>query len=257
VDADGVYRIGACRRRHMSTLGGCGITVKMCRGWGELVLRKDEEGQASTALLLSFTFVLLLVAVMAIPRFAKAGTERTGLDSAADVAALAGAQQVQEMLPQIVEAYAWSGGESPGGGAIGAEAAISFAERNGSHVVMYQYTPVDGLVSVTVRSNKVQENGMQNTGHAVADSGFAFGAGCALDVPTPTPLSGPVVSTTSTPGDAGDPAPVPIEPTSGHMRCGDKVIDVGVGKRSGAEVWVSPREIRDFLLGGRRASLVR
>ncbi len=39
--------------------------------------------------------------------------------------------------------------------------------------------------------------------------------------------------------------------------CGDKVIDVGVGKRSGAEVWVSPREIRDFLLGGRRASLVR
>lgn len=38
---------------------------------------------------------------------------------------------------------------------------------------------------------------------------------------TPTPLSGPVVSTTSTPGDAGDPAPVPIEPTSGHMRCGD------------------------------------
>lgn len=59
------------------------------------------------------------------------------------------------------------------------------------------------------------------------------------------------------PGDAGDPAPVPIEPTSGHMRCGDKVIDVGVGKRSVAEVWVSPREIRDFLLGGRRASLVR
>ncbi|EFT76893.1 hypothetical protein HMPREF9599_01878 [Cutibacterium acnes HL050PA2] len=50
---------------------------------------------------------------------------------------------------------------------------------------------------------------------------------------------------------------MPIEPTSGHMRCGDKVIDVGVGKRSGAEVWVSPREIRDFLLGGRRASLVR
>jgi len=76
-------------------------------------------------------------------------------------------------------------------------------------------------------------------------------------VPTPTPLSGPVVSTTSTPGDAGDPAPAPIEPTSGHMRCGDKVIDVGVGKRSGAAVWISPREIRDFLLGGRRASLVR
>ncbi len=74
---------------------------------------------------------------------------------------------------------------------------------------------------------------------------------------TPTPLSGPVVSTTSTPGDAGDPAPAPIEPTSGHMRCGDKVIDVGVGKRSGAAVWISPREIRDFLLGGRRASLVR
>ncbi|EFT09545.1 hypothetical protein HMPREF9582_00722 [Cutibacterium acnes HL060PA1] len=41
------------------------------------------------------------------------------------------------------------------------------------------------------------------------------------------------------------------------MRCGDKVIDVGVGKRSGAAVWISPREIRDFLLGGRRASLVR
>ena len=219
--------------------------------------KRGEQGQVSTAILMSFTFVLLTIAMMAIPNFTRAGTERTGLDSAADAAALAGAQQVQEMLPQIVEAYARSGGESPAVGSIGAESAISFAERNGSHVVMYQYTPVDGLVSVTVRSNKVQENGMQNTGHAVADSGFAFGGRCVLDVPTPTPMSGPVVSTTSTPGGAGEPALAPIEQTSGHMRCGDKVIDVDIDEHGGVAARVSLRGIRGFLLGGRKASLVR
>ena len=86
--------------------------------------KRGEQGQVSTAILMSFTFVLLTIAMMAIPNFTRAGTERTGLDSAADAAALAGAQQVQEMLPQIVEAYARSGGESPAVGSIGAESAI-------------------------------------------------------------------------------------------------------------------------------------
>ncbi|MEA5656834.1 MAG: pilus assembly protein TadG-related protein [Cutibacterium granulosum] len=206
--------------------------------------RRREEGQASTALLLSFTFVLLLVSLMAIPRLAKAGTERTGLDAAADAAALAGAQRVQEMLPQIVAAHAQSGGADAAVGSVGSDSAISFAQRNGSHVVFYQYTPQDGRVTVTVRSDSVQQNGQQNTARAVADTGFAFGRDCTVDVDPPEPAPAPA---------PGQPSP----PASGHLRCEGVDIEVVVDAEGRVAVRLDPGQLRRLLLQGREASLVR
>lgn len=197
--------------------------------------RTEEKGQASTAFLLSFTFVLLLVAMMAIPHFAKAGTERTGLDGSADAAALAGAQRVQELMPQIVDAYAQSYGVGGLVGSTGSDAAISFAQRNGSHVTEYEYTPGNGMVTVSVRSNAVQENGEQNLGRAVADSGFSFGGGCSFDVvPPPSPSAVP-----------------------GHMWCGGKPIDIMMDNLGKVTVISTPEEIKSLLVGDRRATLVK
>ena len=206
--------------------------------------RRREEGQASTALLLSFTFALLLVSLMAIPRLAKAGTERTGLDVAADAAALAGAQRVQEMLPQIVADHAQSGGAIAAVGSVGSDSAISFAQRNGSHVVFYQYTPQDGRVTVTVQSDSVQQNGQQNTARAVADTGFAFGRGCTVDVDPPEPAPAPA---------PGQPSP----PASGHLRCEGVDIEVAVDAEGRAAIRLDSDRLRRLLLQGREASLVR
>lgn len=78
------------------------------------------------------------------------------------------------MLLEIVDAYAKSGGSEALVGDVGVNSAIS-----------YRYTPGNGLITVSARSNGVQNNGRQNEGRVVADSRFAFGSGCSIDVEPP------------------------------------------------------------------------
>ena len=202
---------------------------------------RRDDGQASTALLAVFTFVIIMVAVLAIPRFATAGTERTGLDSSADAAALAGAQKVQDMLPEIVDAYAKSGGLDAPVGDAGADSAISFAQRNGSDVISYQYTPENGLITVSVRSRDAQTNGQHNEGHAVADSRFAFGFGCSIDMGPAEPKEGETFSPSA----------------NGHMVCNGKSIDIVMDGFGKITVTTPPEQIKTLLVGDDKASLVK
>lgn len=213
---------------------------------------RRDDGQASTALLGMFTFVVIMVAVLAIPRLATAGTERTGLDSSADAAALAGAQKVQDMLPEIIAAYAKSGGSGALVGDAGVDAAISFAERNGSHVISYRYTPENGLVTVSVVSSDVQTNGRHNEGRAVADTRFAFGIGCSLEEDPSEPAPNP-----AGPSPSPSPEPTPPPPVKGHLKCNGKSIDIEMDEHGKVTVKMAPGQIKKLLVGDLKASLVR
>lgn len=168
--------------------------------------------------------LLLAFAMLFGVRLSKATDEASGLQAAADAAALAGAQSVVTDAPgQIVSALV-SGQSIPGG--LGQSAASDFANRNDSTLVSYSYSPVQDRVRVTVRSQDSLESGEREERSAAAKLGMALGPCDVPDTPAPpststttSPSSSPSGSSSSSPSTT-PPAPPPVDDIGDAIQCG-------------------------------------
>ena len=183
-----------------------------------------EQGQAAMWLVLTVAFLLVALGVTAYSRLVSATDEVSGLQTAADAAALAGAQAIARDAPQAIKDAVRDGGGIPCG--LGRGEAQSFAARNGATVTSYCYYPVQDRSEVTVRSQAVLESGRREDASAVAELGLRLGP-CVLpdapEPPEPEPTPTPTPSSTSTPTPTPTPTPDDVVKKG---RCGDVEFDV-------------------------------
>ncbi len=183
-----------------------------------------EQGQAAMWLVLTVAFLLVALGVTAYSRLVSATDEVSGLQTAADAAALAGAQAIARDAPQAIKDAVRDGGGIPCG--LGRGEAQSFAARNGATVTSYCYYPVQDRIEVTVRSQAVLESGRREDASAVAELGLRLGP-CVLpdapEPPEPEPTPTPTPSSTSTPTPTPTPTPDDVVKKG---RCGDVEFDV-------------------------------
>ncbi len=99
---------------------------------GQRVAEPSESGQAAMWLVLTMAILFLALGVTAYSRLVSATDEVSGLQTAADAAALAGAQAIARDAPQAIKDAVRDGGGIPCG--LGRGEAASFAARNGATV---------------------------------------------------------------------------------------------------------------------------
>lgn len=186
--------------------------------------RRDEAGQAAMWLILTMAFLLVALGTTAYSRLVSATDEVSSLQTAADAAALAGAQAIARDAPQAIKDAVRNGGGIPCG--LGRTEAQAFAARNGATVTGYCYYPVQDRIEVTVRSQAVLESGRQESATSVAELDLRLGP-CVLpeapEPPEPTPTPTPSPSSTATPTPTPTPTPDDVVRKG---RCGEVEFDV-------------------------------
>lgn len=146
---------------------------------------RREEGQAVTAVAVVVVLLLVAAALGIVFRFGKVTSEVSKIQSGADAAALAGAQQVvDEAYGKIVASLRsrrshWACGD-------GQARARAFAARNATELTRYCYYPLADRVEVTVRSAFVTETGRRESESAVAETGRHLDACIVLTIPGTT-----------------------------------------------------------------------
>ena len=184
--------------------------------------QRNERGQVAMWLILVVAAGLIGLGATAYTRLVSATDEISGLQTAADSAALAGAQSIAKDAPQAIKDAVLGGGSLPCG--LGRGEAQSFASRNGAEVTSYCYHPIQDKVEVTVRSEKVLESGQKESTKATAELGLKLGP-CKVpdppEAPTPTPTPTPTGTATPTP----TPTPTPDD-VNKKVHCGDIEFDV-------------------------------
>lgn len=184
----------------------------------------NESGQAAMWLVLTMAILFLALGVTAYSRLVSATDEVSGLQTAADAAALAGAQAIARDAPQAIKDAVRDGGGIPCG--LGRGEAQNFAARNGATVTSYCYYPVQDRIEVTVRSQAVLESGRRETRSAVAELDLRLGPCVLPDAPEPPE---PEPTPTPTPSSSATPTPTPT-PTPDDVvkkgRCGEVEFDV-------------------------------
>jgi hypothetical protein len=183
-----------------------------------------EAGQAAMWLILTMAFLLVALGTTAYSRLVSATDEVSSLQTAADAAALAGAQAIARDAPQAIKDAVRNGGGIPCG--LGRSEAQAFAARNGANVTGYCYYPVQDRIEVTVRSQAVLESGRQESTSAIAELDLRLGP-CVLpdapEPPEPTPTPTPTPSSTATPTPTPTPTPDDVVKKG---RCGEVEFDV-------------------------------
>ena len=150
-------------------------------------IRRREDGQAVTAVAIVAVLILVAAALGIVFRTGKVTSEVSKIQSGADAAALAGAQQVREdahgrivsSLHSRVPRSFWTCGDGQG-------RAQSFAGRNDTDLTTYCYYPLADRVEATVRSDFVTETGSRESASAVAETGRRLGPCIVVAVPGST-----------------------------------------------------------------------
>ena len=182
---------------------------------------RREGGQAATALIIVFSLFLLGFGFLYVFRLAKAGDEAAGLQTAADAAALAGAQSIVKEMPGAILAAIEHRSGLPGG--MGQAAASEFALRNDASLVSYSYYPAAEKIEVRVRSRKPLETGHYEYATATSRVGVRIGACTVPAKPKPTP---PPPPPSPLPTPTPTPSPAPPEPWKTVAKCGDLRVPV-------------------------------
>ncbi len=174
-------------------------------------LPRDEAGAAASALLVAAVLIGFATFVyMAIPLGAAVDAKARNR-TAADAAALAGAEGVREgLLAGLGDAgLPGSWHDLPGAAGLGRSAAEEYARYNDATLLSYWFDPTDGTAHVEVEGQEV--DGQLSHSSAVAQVDLPH---CdpldPPDPPAPTPAPEPEGD-----GDAGDEAPgdpLPSEP---------------------------------------------
>lgn len=184
-----------------------------------------ESGAAAMAIVVVVSLMLLAFAMVVGVRLSKATDEASGLQGAADAAALAGAQSIVTDAPgQIVSALV-NGQVIPGN--LGQSAAADFAGRNDTTLVSYSYSPSQDRIRVTVRSDDVMESGQREERSAAAEVGMPFttcGPSEEPDAPETPEEQGPAEPPDDEPQE--EQTPPPVEDVSDSLECGGLDIPV-------------------------------
>jgi hypothetical protein len=174
-------------------------------------LPRDEEGAAATALLVAATLIGFAIFVyMAIP-FGTAVDAKARNRTAADAAALAGAEGVREdLLAGLGDAgmpSSWH--DLPGVAGLGRSAAEEYARYNDATLLSYYFDASDGTAHVEVEGQEV--DGQLSHSSAVAQVDLPH---CEAldppDPPSPSPTPTPTPAPDKGDGKPGDPKPDPL-----------------------------------------------
>jgi hypothetical protein len=213
---------------------------------------RDEEGAAASGLLVAALLVGVSVfTYMAIP-FGTAVDAKAQNRTAADAAALAGAEGVRDDLLASIGSDGVPGSwtDLAGAAGLGRSAAEQYASYNGATLVSYWFDPTDGTAHVEVEGHSV--DGRPSRSSAVAQ----------VDLPTCEALETPEAS--EPPADApedpeGPPEPGPTEPPAEppapvdvSVSCGDfdLTFQVRYTEDDGVEVHFPPgqlQQVRDAM----------
>jgi hypothetical protein len=171
------------------------------------ITSRDEEGAAASALLVAALLIGFAVfTYMAIP-FGTAVDAKAQNRTAADAAALAGAEGVREdlLLSLGDDGIPGSWSDLPGAAGFGRYAAEEYARYNGATLVSYWFDATDGTAHVEVEGHRVDGEPSRSTAVAQVDLPRCD----PLDPPEP-----PAPTEEPEPEDPKDPdtPPAPTEP---------------------------------------------
>lgn len=203
-------------------------------------LMRDDRGQITTALVLVGT-VLVVAFGAYVTKLGQATDQVSHVQTAADAAALAAAQQIRNDVPALLLAAVLGGDTTPFNCGLGAGAASDFANRSGAQVVQYCYYAESDTVQVSVAGLSDSVSG--SPAKAKAESRVGLGLGPCVVPEAPTPASAPP----SPPSPAPTTPPPPPPDVSGEVRCGDLRVPVVIAGVSGViRIGLSDSEIRDL-----------
>jgi len=137
--------------------------------------RGRDEGQMMAPLVIFLGFTVLSFFVIALVPVGAATNERSRSQTAADAAALAGAEEARTLFsststlpgPQLLFLPGPANLLPPYTGATGAASANAYAAQNGSHITRYSLDVARGRTHAEVRSN---DAAYPEHGHAVAEA---------------------------------------------------------------------------------------
>ncbi|MCE0534300.1 hypothetical protein LWF15_02145 [Kineosporia rhizophila] len=173
--------------------------------------RPDDSGQLTIGLVTVVMVGLLFLAVSYFLPLGEATDQKASSRAAADAAALAAAEQIQnDLASAVLDAVdqARTVEDLPGvldslTGGFGREQAGEYADRNGADLVGYQYTRASGRIWAQVRHRQPASTGDRAQSSATAELGIRLGA-CRLAEP-----------------DEPDQPDEPDEPGTAEVLCGD------------------------------------
>ena len=208
---------------------------------------RTEEGAAASALLVTAVLVGFAIFVyMAIP-LGSAVDAKARNRTAADAAALAGAEGVREDLLASIGSDGVPGSwtDLPGAAGLGRHAAERYAAYNDARLVSYHFDPYDGTANVEVEGQEV--DGQLSRSRAVAQVDLPR---CAAMEP-PAPPTPPAEDDEDGPGDEGgdaepsDAASTPPDPVDVSVDCGpfDLVFQVRYTAEGDLEVHFPPGQL--------------
>ncbi len=160
---------------------------------------RGDDGQAVGALILLVAFLLLALVTYVVFPLGAASNDRARARTAADAAALAGAEEIRttwlntSVLPGLLQFPLEP--LPPVTPASGMASAQGYAAKNGSSIRRYNVNPSAGQVEVEVEANQTtNENTTERaTSEATAEMDIDFD-GCDWDdktLPVPVPQGGP------------------------------------------------------------------
>lgn len=190
--------------------------------------RDGERGAAALSIVVVSAVLVLAFAMLVGVRLSKATDEASGLQGAADAAALAGAQSIVHDAPGRIVSALVNGQQIPG--SLGQSNAEDFASRNDATLLTYSYSPIQDRIRVTVRSNDVLESGEREVRSAAAKLGTPFAA-CDQSQEPPAPSTSTSSSTTSSSSSSTSTSttsspPPPVDDVSDSLDCGGLDIPV-------------------------------
>lgn len=183
---------------------------------------RGESGQVATAIVLVVVVGMIAVGLFGVFAVSRGADERAKSQSAADAAALAGADALTDVIPGIFDLFNSKGdlGSAFRCG-LGRSAADDFASRNDAYVTSYCYDAHDDEVRVSVRMNDpVTDDVGPATAKAVASTGLDLGNCSWRDDEPPSPSPSPSSSTTPTPSPSPPTTPPPPPDTGTTLTCG-------------------------------------
>jgi uncharacterized membrane protein len=190
---------------------------------------RDDSGQITTAVVVVGIVIVVWLGLV-VAKFGQAIDEKSHFQTAADAAALAGAQQIVKEIPGLVRTSIGGSGLghflSDGCSGQGLEAARGFAVTAGAEVKQYCYDSRNDTVLVAVEGKAdsvVTGSPAKTTATATAQVGLILGD-CQLPV---------------TPGPTG----TPTTPPPSDILCGNLPIRMGPGPTGGDIVDMTDSEI--------------
>jgi len=216
--------------------------------------RREDDGQVATAVMVVVTVAVVAVTGLGVLRLGAAVDERGQAQTAADAAALGGAEAVREGLPALFAAV--RSAQDLDGVAdaltcgVGQEAAVELAAANGAEVTSYCYDSSADRVEVEV-ANRATGDAATGTATATAAAGLGLLIDDCTRAPDPsaTASPGPEPGAEPDPEAEPDPAagPEPSQPAEITLTCGDVTVEFEPADGGGLRLATPPEELAEQL----------